>query len=784
MLSVLILGYYGKGNLGDDLFQFAITDMVRTKYPTVSLVFANPEDISSIPGNPDIIFIGGGDLINDYFMNSLRNLLRDTRTPVYGIGIGFPYPNLITPEYLDIFDIIVTRTKSLYPKLQEAMPGRSYYGPDLVRFLPNNTNKKNANRVGIFFANSICPPDSPLVQKLVSIVKGIADKTNSCLGKKYVVTLYAMNTSGSPQEDDNVLNRAVYKYIDYDNVQLIENPIAPDQLISLFSTFHATVCTRYHAHILSLMSGTPFVSLFSTQKVKDLLQTEGLLEYGHEMLTDRQTLKPINFDPNDVLSKFKKMEDNWSSYRKVITSNQPSLDEMERGIHNLFFHKPKFGLKRYKRIMSKILKYLKHSEFPNITIDDLKSHGYFSKESADFVSEVVTFCIDRKDNSEFTWGLKEQIGDPDFCLSDAVKWIVENTPQQFDYWDSTIEFQHRKFNFEYFNPHLLKGLHRSGWQYVIEQLQEYHYPNGTLFDTYSDKTFGWKKDFFTKAGILPFKRSWVGIFHHTPNVTYSNNNLTNIVKSPEFVKSLEKCEGIIVLSQYLKDWFVEKFPHLKVYLLYHPTQFPNADKMFSLQNYKNNPDKKVAQIGAWYRDSYAIYALPQPIGHRKIALKGSNMNNYFAPDNFFENVQDAFGIDAEGEVGPCRIGRQVANKFMVGLLDHIKESFEKVEIIEKLDNDQYDDLLSKNIVFIKLVDASACNTIIECIVRNTPILINRLPAVVEYLGFDYPLYYNTLEEARDLINDFSKIEKAHKYLSKKDKTNLKISTFLEKFKEI
>ena len=66
---------------------------------------------------------------------------------------------------------------------------------------------------------------------------------------------------------------------------------------------------------------------------------------------------------------------------------------------------------------------------------------------------------------------------------------------------------------------------------------------------------------------------------------------------------------------------------------------------------------------------------------------------------------------------------------------------------DQISNADYDRLLSENIVFVELHDANANNAIIECIARATPLLINPLPAVVEYLGRDYPLYYSSLEEA-------------------------------------
>jgi hypothetical protein len=66
---------------------------------------------------------------------------------------------------------------------------------------------------------------------------------------------------------------------------------------------------------------------------------------------------------------------------------------------------------------------------------------------------------------------------------------------------------------------------------------------------------------------------------------------------------------------------------------------------------------------------------------------------------------------------------------------------ESVAIIQKLSDPEYDTLLSKTVVFLNLVDAVAVNTVIECIIRRTPVILNRLPATEEYLGKGYPLFY-------------------------------------------
>jgi hypothetical protein len=76
------------------------------------------------------------------------------------------------------------------------------------------------------------------------------------------------------------------------------------------------------------------------------------------------------------------------------------------------------------------------------------------------------------------------------------------------------------------------------------------------------------------------------------------------------------------------------------------------------------------------------------------------------------------------------------------------------------------------------VDASAINTLIECIVRNTPILINKIPSVVELLGNDYPLYYENNIDVYHILSDATNIKKAYYYIKNISKTDFYIETFV------
>ena len=102
-----------------------------------------------------------------------------------------------------------------------------------------------------------------------------------------------------------------------------------------------------------------------------------------------------------------------------------------------------------------------------------------------------------------------------------------------------------------------------------------------------------------------------------------------------------------------------------------------------------------------------------------------------------------------------------------------------IEYIDYVTNDKYDDLLTSSVVFLKLWDCSAVNTVIECIARNTPIVVNRLPAVEEVLGADYPGLWDTLEQAAAICEDDAIIDACHKHLIALSKSQFHIEQFVK-----
>ena len=100
--------------------------------------------------------------------------------------------------------------------------------------------------------------------------------------------------------------------------------------------------------------------------------------------------------------------------------------------------------------------------------------------------------------------------------------------------------------------------------------------------------------------------------------------------------------------------------------------------------------------------------------------------------------------------------------------------------IKQLNDIEYDDLLINSYVILNQFTSSANNALLECIALNIPIFCNRLPAVEEYIGKDYPLFFENIEDLEKLIYNAEKIKKGYEYIvnMNEHKKKLELDTFI------
>lgn len=366
-------------------------------------------------------------------------------------------------------------------------------------------------------------------------------------------------------------------------------------------------------------------------------------------------------------------------------------------------------------------------------------------------------------------------------------------------------------------------------------------PPHVVLDTYVDRTFHWGADALSCAGVLPLRSSWVGIVHHTFDTTHSVYNCVELFRKRVFLDSLPTCRALVALSDTLATRLRAALEsvgarHVDVVALRHPME--TVATTFTMDKFMANPTRRVVQIGAWLRNPYSIYSLPlwrNSLRLRKSALRGKDMDLYFPPPRLSDHILPLLLDDppppppltpaldppppptllksvmsllccppasspklpwppepfesASVSLTPTAMCRPPAsvlkNKMVRGLCEAIQTSLSDVDVLERLSNADYDELMASNLVFLDLVDCSAVNTVLECIVRNTPLVVRRNATLEEVLGKDYPGFYEDLVDAALFLNDENAVRSAHTYLATTlDKTRFSLDRFVQDLQDV
>ena len=300
-------------------------------------------------------------------------------------------------------------------------------------------------------------------------------------------------------------------------------------------------------------------------------------------------------------------------------------------------------------------------------------------------------------------------------------------------------------------PVVGQGIHRSGWPYARRALEPLHVPGSQLLlDDFAERTFLYDERW---NGGLCHDSPWVGIFHHPPDVPgwcFEHFCLDRSAMrwSARWRASARRLELAICLADHVTDWARSELG-VPAVTIRHPSEIPA--RTFTLDAYAKNGRKRLVQVGTFLRNTRAIDQVAAPGFLEKTRLR-----------------QDAEGARAHDAACDRQNAARARPRANVG----------RVEELGPQHDDAYDALLSENVVLVELVCAAANNTIVECIARSTPVAVNRLPGVEFYLGREYPLFFDGLDEVPGLLSD-DRIAAAHGYLSRMDKSWLAASSFRE-----
>jgi hypothetical protein len=796
-MKILIAGFYGHGNFGDDCFMSVYNSFFaehhEIKYTDIATLDKERLD------DYDAIVVGGGDVLNDFYGLKYNEVLAGFGGYKIAAGVGISFLECTKRSYLNVFDDIVLRSKTDLKPLNKILGSlNTHYLPDLAFSIPLTLNPPPNERIenkniGFYLVGTMM--ENP------GLMYTIHRFTHWVLTQGYHVHLIPMQYEDNFKNTDIVINNNIAKVFSMYSNQITVHPLYGfNEFINITNTMNLALCVRFHAHVFCTRLGVPFISIPLTRKVE--LYTNELPDGCHycPLVIKDDKYNLLGIDIRDIKNKFNDLVANKSTirdallFRSIIDYNAFGDNKIVNLVNN---HKKRICQPINNIIVNPEDIYTKYRDaflIRGVNPATDKCTDILPDQVINRLADALCYDITKDTANDYSYGTRINIRSNLHKLRDIVYYIYQ------DFMDKQ---RVPRININYIKQDSFHDLHRAGWQYSIIPLYGYSGDHGVLFDTYLDRTFGWASDLLVDNGVLPYTNHWVGFFHHTFESEFSANSCSVVFDKPIFRSSLILCKGIYCLTRYLANLIKDKlteigFGSIPVNALHHPTIFVNNN--FDYQAFLDNPARKLINVGSWYRNPVTLYRLANKYTSDLVSfnmLKGKRMDANFCPDKvevtmvngqlscktniwtqyFIKYINEQTDTYSRGLYST--IIEALKSNPSIDIRNMLDDFLSKVTVLDTLSNEEFDNMYVNNIVFLDLVDSSTVNTILEVIVRKTPLVVNRIPPTVELLGENYPMFYDKIEDIPNLLTA-EKILEAHQYMINSiDDSVYRIDSFVE-----
>jgi len=275
-MKVVVLGFYGKANLGDEAFKTAFGII----FPDVEFTFVNSDKTDIDVSGYNAAICGAGNLVNPYFLDKFKVTLNGFNKLKILFGVGVPWPNVLKLGMLDDFDYVFTRDKvdvKLIIERTGLCKSRVFYIPDIVFSFPQPIRYYNDNpKIGVFLHRGLTRYYEKTKTDIASFLNYIS--------KYGQITFYRFDTSGAEWQDDIFANNEIQPLV---TGSIQDDTVFTDtEMVELMGKLDYAVCARFHAHVMASIAGTPFISFSTTRKTVELMKDFGLSDYQIQFNVD------------------------------------------------------------------------------------------------------------------------------------------------------------------------------------------------------------------------------------------------------------------------------------------------------------------------------------------------------------------------------------------------------------------------------------------------------------------------------------------------------------------
>ena len=292
MKNIVISGYYGFNNLGDEAVLAGISSLLKEKREDlkITVLSAEPEqtagryDLNAVSrtsliqilaalAEADLFISGGGSLLQDvtgsfsvpYYLGlAWLARLQGTKTVYYAQGAGplaKKWSQLLTAFSLNRFELLGVRDQGSQNLLKEIGVKKEIeltVDPVFALYDPLNNLKqqiKGKIEVGI----SVRPWSVDYISKLAAALNQFAE------GKKIKFIIFPMH-QGSDEESSLELKKKLKA-----EAEIFDLPPVPGEALKAFSQLDLFVGVRLHSLIFALLNQIPLLALSYDPKIEGLM---------------------------------------------------------------------------------------------------------------------------------------------------------------------------------------------------------------------------------------------------------------------------------------------------------------------------------------------------------------------------------------------------------------------------------------------------------------------------------------------------------------------------------
>jgi predicted GH43/DUF377 family glycosyl hydrolase len=291
--KIYVFGYYDRCNLGDECFRIVFAHMRDHHFPRCRLIVRNPHDVTRIDNDTRAIIIGGGDIVNPYFLEKISRLIGEARLSppplVLMVSVGTPYTDCIPKGYLDFVHHVFTRNNDDVAFLTDGVTQAPVsYVPDIVHMITpalqqypspvyKYTDYFHPTRINVAFCltrtmyrkeheadyfNMLC--------KLVRVIESLT--ASEC---NVILVPFGTNPRINKENDEKLHYQLMTFLGDNPHVKRVCSAKIHDPndarayarfVDDILKHVDVAVCARFHAHVMCFNHAVPVVSVATTRK--------------------------------------------------------------------------------------------------------------------------------------------------------------------------------------------------------------------------------------------------------------------------------------------------------------------------------------------------------------------------------------------------------------------------------------------------------------------------------------------------------------------------------------